>query len=102
MPFSVGRRARLEISGRTLSRRVREMPHGLQEDLFQRVSSMRKLPHQKLLPIHEAPNRVDLDAWRQHDAPAAETFGHALGANLRQCRAEVVIVAGDLELDEGT
>ena len=36
----------------------------------------------------------------QDDAPAAAAFGDTLGANLRQCRAQVAIVAGDLELDE--
>src|SRR6185503_14016727 len=44
---------------------------------------------------------VDLDARRQDDAPAAEAFGHTLGADLRQRRAQAAVVAGDLELDEG-
>ena len=61
----------------------------------------RSLPHQQLLPIHETPDRVHLDARRQDDAPAAEAFGHALGADVRQRRAQAAVVAGDLELDEG-
>ena len=77
------------------------MSHGFQEDLFQRVSAVRQLSHQQVLPTHETPDRVHLDARRQDDAPAAEAFGHALGADLRQRRAQVAIVAGDLELDEG-
>ena len=76
------------------------MPHRFQEDLLQRVPAVRELPHQQVLPRRELPDGFDFDPRRQNDTPATAAFGDALGADLRQRRPEVPIVAGHLELDE--
>src|SRR3954462_6849403 len=101
MALSGGRHVRLDTARRGFSGRAGEMPHGFEEDLFQRVPAVRELSHQEALPGDEAPDGVHLDSRRQDDPPAAETFGYALGAARRQPRAQVPIVAGDFELDEG-
>src|SRR5690348_5446202 len=76
------------------------MSHGFQEDFFERVSTVRELSDEEVLPIEKPPDRIDLDARRQDDAPAPEPFGNAFGAYLGQRRAQVLIVAGHFELDE--
>src|SRR5918998_3804504 len=101
MWFSGDGHVRLDIARRALSGRTGEMPHGFQEDLFQRVSAVRELPHEEVLPTHQSPDRIHVNARRQDDTPAAEAFGNTLGADLRQDRAQVAVVTGDFELDEG-
>src|SRR5215213_2590227 len=89
------------LAGHALAGRVRDVPHGFQKDLFECVSAMRQLPYEEVLPPRETPDRVHLGPRWQDDAPAAEPFGNAFGADLRQGLAQMAIVAGDLELDEG-
>ena len=101
MPVSVGRHVRLDTVRRSLAGRAGEVPHRFQEDLLQRVSTVRQLSHQQVLPAREAPDRVYGHPRGQYDPPAAEPFGNTLGADLRQRRAQLAIVARDLELDEG-
>ena len=79
---------------------MRQVAHGFQEDLLQRVPAVRELSHQQVLPRREPPDGFDLDPRRQDDTPAPAAFGHALGADLRQRHPQVPIVAGHLELDE--
>src|SRR4029078_9095418 len=62
--------------------------------------AMRELAHQQALTAGEAPDRVHFDPRRQDDPPAAEPFGHAFGADLRERRAPPAIVSRHLELDE--
>src|SRR4051812_20875806 len=92
----------LILQRRALPGRLGEVSHRFQEDLLQRVAAMCELPDEEILPRRKAPDRLELHAGGQDDAPASAALGNSVCANLRQRRAQVSIVAGHLELDEAT
>src|SRR5439155_27126424 len=76
------------------------MTDSFQENLFQRVAAVRQTMHLEILAGDEAPDDVQLDVGREHDAPAAAAFGNPVGAVLAQGGGKSSIVTGDLELDK--